>query len=145
MLDGEQGLDESGGVTPRESLLSSDPIAMCELLVGLPEVTVLDVTDTGGRLRVTVETRPGRPACPSCGAPVRVKDRDTVELTDLPCFGQPAVLVWRKFRWGCPQGCGSFLVRSGSLSIAPAPSWTGRGGTWPGVDDEAAVRGGAER
>lgn len=33
----------------RESVLSSDPIAMCELLVGLPEVTVLDVTDSGDR------------------------------------------------------------------------------------------------
>lgn len=41
----------------RESLLSSDPIAMCELLVGLGEVTVLDVTDTGACLRVAVETR----------------------------------------------------------------------------------------
>jgi hypothetical protein len=33
---------------------------------------------------------------------VVVKDRDTVELTDLPCFGTPAVLVWRKTRWLCP-------------------------------------------
>lgn len=31
-------------------------MAMCELLVGLPEVTVLDVTDIGDRPRVTVET-----------------------------------------------------------------------------------------
>ena len=30
---------------------------MCELLVGLPEVTVLNVADTGDQLRVTIETR----------------------------------------------------------------------------------------
>ena len=54
----------------RESLLLSDPIAMCELLVGLPEVTVLDVCDTGARLRVTVETSTQRPSCPGCEAPV---------------------------------------------------------------------------
>lgn len=50
----------------RESLLSSDPIAMCELLVGLGEVTVLDVTDRGDWLRVEVETRLERPPCPDC-------------------------------------------------------------------------------
>jgi hypothetical protein len=71
----------------RESLLSSDPIAMCELLVGLPDVTVLDVTEVGDRLRVTVETRGGGRRVRECGSPVVVKDRDTVELTDLPCFG----------------------------------------------------------
>lgn len=92
----------------RESLLSADPIAMCELLVGLPDVTVLDVTEVGEELLVTIESRAARPSCPRCQDPVVVKDRDTVELTDLPCFGQPATLAWRKIRWGCPRGCGSF-------------------------------------
>ncbi len=105
---------------------------MCELLVGLPEVTVLDVTDTDGRLRVTVEARAGRPPCPSCDGPVRVKDRDLVELTDLPCFGQPAVLVWRKVRWGCVAGCGSFTEQA--LQIAAARlSMTGRAARWATV------------
>lgn len=98
--------------------MSSDPIAMCELLVGLPEVTVLDVTDSGDRLRVTVETRGDRPSCPRCEAPVVVKDRDLVELTDLPCFGRPAVLVWRKLRFGCPAGCGSFTEQAPEIAAA---------------------------
>lgn len=35
-----------------------------------------------------------------------VKDRPPVELVDLPCFGRPARLVWRKHRWCCPRsGC----------------------------------------
>lgn len=98
--------------------MSSDPIAMCELLVGLGEVTVLAVTDPGDRLRVTIETRAQRPRCPHCQAPVVVKDRDTVELTDLPCFGQPAVLVWRKTRWRCRQGCGSFTEQAPGIAAA---------------------------
>lgn len=112
--------------------MSSDPIAMCELLVGLPEVTVLDVTDTDGRLRVTVETRAGRPPCPSCDGPVRVKDRDLVELTDLPCFGQPAVLVWRKVRWGCVAGCGSFTEQAPQIAAARL-SMTDRAARWATV------------
>jgi len=91
---------------------------MCELLVGLGDVTVLDVTDIGERLRVTIETRADRPPCPQCGGPVVVKDRDLVELTDLPCFGAPAVLAWRKIRWRCLQGCGSLTEQAPGIATA---------------------------
>ena len=33
----------------------------------------------------------------------RIKDRDRVALTDLPCFGRRAILVWHKRRWRCPE------------------------------------------
>ena len=43
---------------------------MCELLVGLPDVSVLAVVDVAGQpLRVHVETREPRPSCPACGEP----------------------------------------------------------------------------
>ena len=113
----------------RESLLVAGPIAMCELLVGLGDVTVLDVTDTGQKLRVTIETREMRPSCPACSASVVVKDRDVVELTDLPCFGQPAVLAWRKIRWECPDGCGSFTEQAPAIA-APRLKLTDRAGRW---------------
>lgn len=35
-----------------------------------------------------------------------------VELVDLPCFGRPARLGWRKHRWSCRQ------------EVCPAGSWT---------------------
>jgi transposase len=78
---------------------------MCELLVGLPDVNVLGVDDTEpeGPLRVHVETRPARPRCGNCDAEARVKERPEVELVDLPAFGRPARLVWRKHRWECPD------------------------------------------
>jgi len=102
---------------------------MCELLVGLPEVTVLDVTETGERVRVMIETRGGRPSCPSCSGPVVVKDRNVVELADLPCFGRRAVLAWRKVRWGCPTGCGSFTEDTPAIGAARL-RLTDRAGRW---------------
>lgn len=112
--------------------MSSDAIAMCELLVGLPDVNVLDVADIDERLRVLVETRGPRPGCPGCGSSVSVKDRDTVELTDLPCFGRPAVLAWRKIRWACEAGCGSFTEQAPAIA-APRLKLTDRAGRWATV------------
>ena len=75
---------------------------MCELLVGLPDVNVLGLDDRpGGPLGVHVETRAARPVCPGCSGPVVAKDRDRVELVDLPAFGRATRLVWRKRRWAC--------------------------------------------
>lgn len=105
---------------------------MCELLVGLPDVTVLDVTDCGDRLRVTVETRAARPSCSGCGGPVVVKDRATVELTDLPCFGMAAILVWSKVRWACLDGCGSFTEHAPGIA-APRLRITDRAARWATV------------
>ena len=78
---------------------------MCELLVGLPDVNILAVDDNGGGpLRVHLETRRERPVCGACGGAVLAKDRPVVELVDLPAFGRPTRLVWRKRRWRCPHG-----------------------------------------
>ena len=76
-----------------------DPTRVCELLVGLGDVTVLGASDEpGGPTRVHVETRGPRPPCPACGGSVWVKDRRLVELVDLAAFGRPARLVWHKRR-----------------------------------------------
>ena len=81
-----------------------DPTRMCELLVGLPAVRVLGIVDeVGGPLWIHVETRGERPVCVGCGGAVVVKDRPVVPLVDLPAFGRPARLVWRKHRWSCPN------------------------------------------
>ena len=36
--------------------MSADPMRMCELLVGLPEVGVLEVTEVDDMVRVKIET-----------------------------------------------------------------------------------------
>lgn len=79
-----------------------DPTRMCELLVGLPDVVVLGVDDIeDGPLVIHIEQAGPRPECVGCGELPAVKDRETVELVDLPCFGRPTRLRWRKVRWVC--------------------------------------------
>jgi transposase len=106
---------------------------MCELLVGLPAVTVLAVDDRPGQpLRVHIETRGDRPCCRGCGGPVVVKDRPVVEMVDLPCFGRPARLVWRKTRWACPSrtcSTGSWTEQAPAITAARLVM-TDRAGRW---------------
>jgi hypothetical protein len=87
---------------------------MCELLVGLPAVRVLGIVDErDGPLFVHIETTGTRPVCPGCSATATVKERDRVELVDLPAFGRRTRLMWRKHRWTCPN------------KMCPRGSWTG--------------------
>ena len=70
--------------------METDPTHMCELLVGLPDVTVLGVEDIeDGPLMVHIETRAARPGCRRCGVVAQMKDRPVVELVDLLGFRSP--------------------------------------------------------
>ena len=107
-----------------------DPIAMCELLVGLEGVNVDGVSDRGGDgLVVHVSSRAAPPVCEGCGRVRRLKDRSAVEFVDLPCFGRPARLVWDKRRWkGC---CGSGSETEVDEQVAaPGHRLTTRAGRW---------------
>lgn len=111
--------------------METDPTRMCELLVGLPAVRVLGVDDqAGGPLWVHIETVADRPVCPGCGGPATLKDRDVVELIDLPAFGRRTRLVWRKHRWACRQ------------RTCPVGSWTAQNPAIaaPQVDDDGSGR-----
>ena len=111
-----------------------DPRLMCELLVGLDEVDVASVEETSdtGPLVVTVRCRTQRPVCGGCGAGVWSKGERPVGLVDLPAFGRPVRLRWRKRRWECPHvGCsvGSFVEQN--PQIAPVRGLlTSRAGRW---------------
>ncbi len=110
-----------------------DPTRMCELLVGLPDVTVLGVVDlAGGPLQVHIETRGERPPCPGCGSPARIKQRPEVELVDLPVFGRQAQLVWRKHRLVCMRPTcpvGSWTMEDPGIA-SPRLALTDRAGRW---------------
>ena len=110
-----------------------DPTRICELLVGLGDVTVLGADDDrDGPVRVHVQTRGERPACPGCGGPVWAKDQRPVELVDLAAFGRPARLVWHKYRWSCPAAAcavGSFTETAGWIAAARLVM-TDRAGRW---------------
>ncbi len=50
-----------------------------------------------------------------------VKDRPPVVLVDLPAFGRPARLVWRKYRGSCQSpACAVGSWTEEALSIAAA-------------------------
>jgi len=106
---------------------------MCELLVGLPDVNVLAVEDRVDEpIVVHIEARRDPAWCRACGVRARVKDRPWVELVDLPCFGRPARLVWRKHRWHCPEpACpaGSWTVIDTRIA-PPRMALTDRAGRW---------------
>ena len=77
------------------------PTRMCALLVGLPDVSVVGVGEWPSWLRIVIATaaRSGRRVAGVVAHRHGVRE---VELVDLPVFGRPARLVWRKQRWRCP-------------------------------------------
>lgn len=113
--------------------METNATRMCALLVGLPEICVLGVEDRLGEpLRVHIETTVEVEGCSGCGTRAWVKDRPPVALVDLPAFGRPAILVWRKRRWRCPEpGCevGTWTETDGRIAPARA-AMTDRAGRW---------------
>lgn len=113
-----------------------NPTRMCELFVGLPDVTVLAVDDQPELpIVVQIESRVDVAWCRTCGARAAIKDRADVELVDLPCFGRPARLVWRKQRWWCREtACpaGSWTQVDGRIA-APRAALTDRAARWATV------------
>ena len=113
--------------------MECDPTRVCQVLVGLPGMTVLGVEDEpGAALVVHVESRDPARDCPGCGRRGWVKDRPVVMLTDLPAFGRPTRLAWHKVRWQCPdQGCrqGSWTCRDDRIA-SPRLGMTHRAGRW---------------
>jgi transposase len=100
----------------------------------LPDVDVLAVDDENSvaPLRVHVETRLEVAGCAGCGTRACLKDRREVSLVDLPAFGRPAVLVWHKRRWSCPDAdcpVGTFTEIDRRIA-APRARLTDRAGRW---------------
>ena len=75
----------------------------CDLLVGLEGFHVIDVTEHAGVVRVVVETPAEPTGCRSCGVIAHSHGRRDVRLIDVPCFGRPVRLVWRKRTWRCAE------------------------------------------
>jgi transposase len=95
-----------------EPLTMDDAIGLAEALLGLDGFRVLTVEETPAEVVVTVETTADVVGCSTCGVRAEAKDRLTVDIRDLPCFGRPAHLVWLKRRWRCAD------------ADCPAKTWT---------------------
>src|SRR4051794_38887081 len=112
--------------------MTREPTRARELLVGLEDMTVLEVEEADNALRVVVESRAAVVGCVGCGTRAWVKDRPEVPLGDLASFGRPAMLVWRKRRWRCPEAAcpvGSWTETNLQVA-APRCGLTRRAGLW---------------
>jgi transposase len=92
----------------------SDPTEILEALVGLKDVRVLHYERRGPDVALVIEQVVKDASCPTCQRPAQVKDRPRVTYVDLPVFGAPMRLTWKKHRLrcvheGCPQG--SWVLR----------------------------------
>lgn len=95
----------------------------CDLFVGLEGFHVLDVAEGGDRrglwLRVVVESPARVMGCPTCGVVAGSHGRREVRLIDIPCFGRPVRLVWRKRTWRCGEPvCPAGVVTEQDSSLA---------------------------
>ena len=104
---------------------------MCAPLVGLPDVSVVGVGDWPNWLRVVITTDFGRPSCRCDGIVHRHGVREVV-LVDLPVFGRPARLVWRKQRWRCAMCRHTWTVQYPRIA-SPRCQLTTRAGRWTTV------------
>lgn len=56
-----------------------------------------------GEVLVAIETTATPVGCPACGVRAKSKGRRKVSVRDLEIAGRPAVLVWKKRLWACPD------------------------------------------
>ena len=69
--------------------------------MGLKDVRVLHYARRGSDVELMVEQAVEGVRCPSCGGRAQVKERPVVRYVDLPVFGTPMRLAWRKHRMRC--------------------------------------------
>ena len=78
----------------------TDPTRALAWMVGLDDVTFLGL-ESGEVTTVHVESVRRPIDCSSCGSVAQLKHWATVVLVDLPSYGRPARLAWRKRRVEC--------------------------------------------
>jgi transposase len=90
----------------RSTFVLVHPTEILRALVGLKDVRVLRYERRGPRVGLMVEQTPGVVRCPTCDRVAQVKERPVVHYVDLPVYGTPMALAWRKHRMRCVDaGC----------------------------------------
>ena len=112
--------------------MPNDDTRISHVLVGLPDIRVLDAVDDGVRLTITVEKATGSPSCPTCATTMYLKDRRDVTLVDLPYRGRCARVIWRKRRFRCAdRSCSQPTFTEQDRRIAlPRHSMLARAARW---------------
>lgn len=79
------------------------PSEIVQALVALKEVRVLHYARRGFDVELMIEQIVEAAHCPTCGGAARVKERPVVRYIDLPVFGVPMRLAWKKHRMVCVE------------------------------------------
>ena len=69
--------------------------------MGLKDVRVLAYVRRGPDVELMIEQVVEQVRCPVCGEQARVKERPVVHYVDLPVYGTPMALAWKKHRLRC--------------------------------------------
>lgn len=85
----------------KSTFVRSEPSQIVEALVGLKDIRVLAYRRSGPDVELVIEQTVVQRSCPTCGSAGQIKDRPTVRYVDLPVYGQPMRLAWRKHRLIC--------------------------------------------
>jgi zinc-finger of transposase IS204/IS1001/IS1096/IS1165 len=73
-------------------------------VLGLRGFRIVGDESTPDELILTIETTGQTPPlCPRCGTKARALGRYPVHYRDLPAFGMPVRLIWKRRRWQCPN------------------------------------------
>ena len=91
-------------------------------LVGLKDVRILRYERFGPDVELMVEQVLGVVRCPTCAEPAQGKERPAVHYIDLPVYGTPMSLTWKKHRMrcvnrSCPKKSWVSSITSGSVSL----------------------------
>jgi transposase len=85
----------------RSTFVVREPSEVVQALVGLKDVRVLHYRRCGPDVELMIEQVVEQIRCPSCGGATQVKERPVVGYVDLPVYGTPMRLAWRKHRMRC--------------------------------------------
>jgi transposase len=86
---------------PRSTSVLVHPNEILAALVGLKDVRVLAYERLGPDVELMIEQVTGVLSCPACGQRAQVKERPIVHYVDLPVYGTPMSLAWKKHRLRC--------------------------------------------
>jgi transposase len=87
----------------RSTHVITDHSEILQALVGLKDVQVLHDRRAGPEVELLIEQVVNDVRCPSCAERAHVKDRPVVTDVDLPVYGVPMRLGWKKHRMECPN------------------------------------------
>lgn len=85
----------------RSTFVLVNPSEILQALVGLKDVRVLAYERRGRDVDLMIEQVVSDVRCPSCGHRAQVKERPIVRYVDLPVYGTPMRLAWKKHRMVC--------------------------------------------